>query len=330
MKFPFQDNTQAVKDIVSVNASFDIADLKPYMKRVVRSKIYPTMSQEMYAELMSEFNNPENAQKAHFSELIELTQEVIIFFAILEALPWMEVSIGAQGVTRNESDNEKSAYKQQVTRLENSCKKLGFDALEQTFELLEKHKETSFVTWTKSEVYDSYNQNFIRSAKELSQYVPINSNQFIFNKLKPEISKVQENVIKGLLGEKLYNKVLAKHQGGKMETFYKDLIALIKPCIAHLAFSFSMPYLISEIGFDGVNYIKESTDNDTKKAFALPEIRSMLERKNENDGYAKLNEIHEFLQKNIQRFSDFEFSEYYKKDAHEVYRSPENSKTVLF
>ena len=103
--------------------------------------------------------------------LIAPLQKAIANFALYHQLPILEVQISDSGVSRYETDNEKTAYKYQIDNLKTEILNNGFSALESILSIIESDKDNSaYSTYLASEQRSDNTQNLIWNSIEFHKH----------------------------------------------------------------------------------------------------------------------------------------------------------------
>ena len=153
---------------------------------------------------------------------------------------------------------------------------------------------------------------------DLKKYLPVNVNTS-FSTLAPHLGLAEQNYIIPLLGKKLYNKIAAEEEpeesgsGSGSESGSAENLELwatlkdeVKFAVIHMAFYLGYPVLSVSISDAGAG----SKVDETKRLFRRQEEK--LERYFQIEGLNKLDKVLDLLYDNIEVFSDFEESDFYK------------------
>src|SRR6476619_5210583 len=96
----------------------------------------------------------------------------------------LAVQFSENGVTRNETNNSKSAYQYQEMNLRDSLTIAGFNVLEDLLSFLE-HNSDDFELWKNSSAYTTYKAYFIQSGVELNQYYDCRRSRLTYIRVRP-------------------------------------------------------------------------------------------------------------------------------------------------
>lgn len=134
--------------------------------------------------------------------------------------------------------------------------------------------------------------NLLIKETDLKKEVPV-TGTFGYDKIKPEIRRVQNRMIKWILGTTLTNSLAAAYQDGTPSTEQSDLLEYVHPAIANLATWMFIDKASVEIGNSGI--VTHFGENE--KTASENRIEN-LKRSYLNSGYDSLEDLIEFLEDN--------------------------------
>lgn len=159
--------------------------------------------------------------------------------------------------------------------------------------------------------------NYLGDA-DLRNYIPVNVNTS-FEKLMPHLGLAEQNFIIPLLGETLYNKLVAivptsdesgsgsASGSGSEIDLLQELLVEVKFAQFHLAYWKGYPVLSIDFSDAGAS----SKAGDGQRLFRYQEEKA--EQYFKEEGYNKIDTILSFLHKKIEHFQEFRESEFYEE-----------------
>lgn len=314
-------DTTTLKLYLTVNKSFDISDLTPFIKQVEQEIIIPNISKEQYDDLNDEYNETTPSLSAEQTALLEKLQPAIAYLAFSKWIPFGQVQIDNAGIRIASDENMKTAFQWQTDKLEDRSLYMGFTFLEQALVFMEENK-ADYDLWTDSDEYDTYKECFINNAIDFDKYYSINASRLLFLSLKPTMRKVQDFNIKAAVDSDTYQDILDEIKSGTITAANQALLNFIKPAVAHLTIARAVNEKTVIIMPNGLIRIK-NVGFMTVNAFdsASGEMVDALKRSAELDGQNYLKQLRDYLNTNA---TESVYADYYNSDLYIDTSSTEN------
>ena len=131
------DSTTDIKKYIAVNVNINFKTLSPSIDNALIESIIPVIGDEIVDDVKSNMASVDDL----YPQIIPLLQRTLTCFSVLKALPFLEVNVGDQGITRTENANFKTAYRGQVARIEEQLKADAYNSLERLLSFFEKNKD---------------------------------------------------------------------------------------------------------------------------------------------------------------------------------------------
>lgn len=187
--------------------------------------------------------------------------------AVYKAGPEIEVIISENGILRQESNNEKSAYGGQVKRFRDTVGGRGYKAMDRMVAWLEKN-EANFPLWVDSDYYQDRSTLLIRSVSEFEAAGEnIKSSALTFQSLKPIMKEIQESRIAMILPEGMYQDVFDNQDEPDNLFLLKNYI---RPAIAKLTIEEALTTLPVELDHEGVHINQIVAQGDARTLTSAP------------------------------------------------------------
>lgn len=265
-----------VQDYIRVGNGLDIKTLLPALNEVEMQELTFYLGADLLAEIIAEKNTA-----SYTPRIAKIAPYVIAAHACLavwKAGPEIEVLVNDNGILRQETNNEKSAFGGQVKRFRDVAADRGFKAVDQFLMILERYTQ-DYPEWLESQYYEQKRGLFIRSAFEFeSAGESINGSSLTFRSLLPLIKDIQEQTIKGVLPEAFYTELLTELDEDTLSEDNKIILAnYLAPAIAKLTIEEALTTLPVEVSHSGVNVNQLEMAGDARTS-KLADI-SLIEKK---------------------------------------------------
>lgn len=296
-------NFETFSRVFPLNASFDYDRISDFLEDVEDQQIIPLLSQEQYDVL--EIGMIAGNLDAKEAKLLTKVQRAIACLAFYEYIPFGSVSVNNSGIQQKEDDNNRAPAQWRIRDLQATSLAKGFKAVESFLEYLELYKD-DFTAWRDSDSFTVFNQFFLRTAKEMTRWVPlIGSSRILFKKAEPAILSVEEDRITPILGEALFAALQLKWKtpNAAFSAFENKLIGLMQAAIAHLAFVDSLKMGTINLDEKGAFVFKTNNSHTIDVREPAPgSALATLMNTHTAKGEAKLVEVKNYLEENAEEF----------------------------
>lgn len=198
----FLESIEDIQQTVRVSNTLNNYDFIVNKKQTVLFKyIYGYLTTE-FLEQVEEYQYDDTPYK---KTLFELLNKAIIKCAVYESIAELEVTISDVGLTRQESNTDKTAYSGQVARLENSLLEEAYTLLDAFFSICYEQSVAGFDTCPIALA----NETFIfKSAAEFSKRVRLHRQYITYYQLQPNLLFVHENHLFGRFPQAVIDLIL--------------------------------------------------------------------------------------------------------------------------
>jgi hypothetical protein len=264
MLFSTTDELKACLGTTHQNLNFDT--LQSFVDQAETVHLVPVFGFELIEELSVAGEQLSDVQKA----LRQHMRKALGFYAVLEAAPFLAVSMGEMGMMEPQTQNAGPArqwvYNNFVQAAADNADKL----LDAALTWLE-FKAADFPTWTASQAYRTSQELFIPSAGVLGKYLSINGSRRTYLAMLPFLRRVEDLELRPLLGEELFDELKARLMARELTDEDKKLLKELQPAAAHLAMSGGITELSIAITAGGFRLL---SDNDgIRQKLAAPADR---------------------------------------------------------
>lgn len=187
-----------LKRHIVVSASFDFKKVLPYTKRAERKYIISLIGREQYDSIIVHTYVDGNDEPINLVKV--LLEEAAAHYALLLALPIINLQVTNHGLKVTENDKSSPADWKDVRDLKRSLLETANEALDSVFEIMEEN-ESDFQEWVDSSYYTVFKSGIVRHTKTFNSYFDIQNSRKTFLALKPYMIEVEERYINPMFGQ---------------------------------------------------------------------------------------------------------------------------------
>ena len=306
MLFKKTDTLLQYAELTTVN----FVQVKPTIKLVEQQHIIPFIGKELYNTLNTAYTAAadETLADPKLVPLLDMCRSVIGPMVCYYYTPKAEVQLSGSGAQRTESETNKTAYQNQVVNYREQLLREGEMATELLLQFLEE-KKADYDTWQASDAFKDYRSLFIKSGGEFDKLFTSASPYRNYWAMRSKMLDVEQNNIRTIIGDTLFNSLKAKDQDPAAGVFTdkeKDLLFKIKKVTAYLTVCFSIPFLNVKIDGNGISVISiNAAQNDalTKKGPAADNTLDVLVKNCADAAESWTNNLTTYLDDNVADFT---------------------------
>ncbi|TPE43985.1 DUF6712 family protein [Pontibacter mangrovi] len=283
--------------------------------------IYPFIGSELMTELQAAYDagTLSDDQK----ELMKLLGRSIAYYAMLDALPMINVNVGDAGITESQGQNFGPVRQWAYFKFEDATATNADTFLDLALAHLDRNID-KFSTWAGSEAYMESKALFINTPSELSKYMNLQNSRRAFMALQPFQVRAEEFYIIPSLGDKLHQELKASLLKPAEQTpEQRETLRLLKRALAQ----YTLVEAVPELSFTHTGSgLKVLNDNDgIKDRLSI----SMEERSNLASASRARAEIY---MEDLRRFLDtvLQDSEADPADNQQAFTPMDNTGSVSF
>jgi len=297
-----------IKTILPIGVGNDFYRLKPHIENAENKYLKALLGTEMYDELQEFYDaeyptEPTPVQEAT-KELLTKVQHAVIHLAYFVGFDFLNVSVSDMGFTRTESTTSKGLYKYQEGNLKKYFSESGFNSLDDVLVYL----ETNIAHFNEYKLHANWTilkQSFLPTVKVVEN-IPYNihGSRLIFLALKPQVSFIEDTLIRTALGEIIYAEIKTE----MAKDAPTERVTAILPYIRKPLIYFSTAMLMEETGatldekglyFEKIN--ATAPDNRIKGPSTEQRIAAMVAR-NRLIGNSYLDMLKSYLHENWEEY----------------------------
>jgi hypothetical protein len=237
--------------------------VSPSIRTAERDYLVPVLGRELYADIISKVNSEADLDELD-SSLLELAREAVANIGMAISISRLAVQFSENGVTRNESQNSKSAYQYQEMNLRDSLTIAGFNVLEDLLSFLEENSE-HYQLWKESSAYTTFKAYFIQSGVELNQYYDCKRSRLTYMRVRPIMRAIENFTIKDITGKELFAALKAGQLAGTLVDAYKALLSdYICPAVALMTMAKAAVQRLVDITEEGISVSRLADYNNVQ------------------------------------------------------------------
>lgn len=289
----------------AVNNSVNLSDLSPSMDVAAEAHILPWLGRDQWGDLINAVEN--ESLTAPQTALLPYAQRALTLLTLSEYTNVGEVQVSASGIMRAETDNMKSAYKNQVSRLQKSMLINGYAAIERMLEFLQSNRD-NYPLWTAAPESSRTREAFINNAATFRLVYSTNISRYVMESLRGVMLDVEQFAMVPLLGQAFFDEIKAVIASTNAETpEQQTIINYAQKAIA----SFSVEEgirrnLVQNTGISVVvNEVLEPQGNIREGAADSAKLRQAL-RHNDEWGNRHINALKTYLDANRSAYPTYQ------------------------
>lgn len=294
---PLLDNIIAFRKYVSANVNTDFETLEPHVDQALSVNIQTPW---LGKPIVDDMANNINSNDSFYQEAIPLLQQSLSMFTFVQALPFIEVNISDSGLTRNETETTRTAYRGQVIRLEESALSAANTALSDLLSLLESNKST-YPLWLSAPGYVMYSRHFFRKADDFSSFVNVIYPSVTFRYLRPSMEYVELFNIVPEIGKSLFDDLRTKYHAANLSAKENEAVRLLQYAIANLSVFNNLKTGLGKVSPNGY-FIQQSKTEISDSSLPSENVLSASMTDYQIKGITFLNSLISFLNSNIDDF----------------------------
>lgn len=302
-------NTRDLKLFADIHKQTDWDTLLPYVQQAENDYIIPLIGEEQF-EYFNSAIKAQNDTEANFNfifqdvtenKLFKLLATALANFALYEAFPFLNTSLGDIGVQQQSSKEGTSAPAAQWRYESRRSAHLntGDSYIEKTLEFLEKNA-ASFPLWSNSEYFTINKDLLIGDSAMLTTYLGMNDSRRAFIAIRPYIRLAEKDII-AILGKPLFDSI--KEEGATLPSTIPNKILLegAREAVAWTAYYYALPFLSIRINGDGVQVVSKN-DSINQRSSASKDDKETARAQAGRFSDKFLNTLRQFMDINIDEY----------------------------
>jgi len=256
-----------IKQFAQISGTISLESVKSTIEFIENSHIQQITGVELLAALKADYadTSAETDLSGTSGALLDKCRKIIGPLLCYYYAPKADIQLSDSGVQRIETTTNKTAFQYQSTNFAQANLREGEACSEQLIEFLELNAG-DYPLWTASAAYTKYRSLFIKSGKEFDQLYASHTPYRNFYAIRAKMFDVEENNIRDLLGDTLYDDLKTKDAAATaFSEIEEKLMQRIKKAIAYFSVAFSLPMLNVRIDSNGLSVVSLSSFSENAK-----------------------------------------------------------------
>lgn len=306
---------EEMQNYLTFNKSIAFERIRPHVVRSQRAKMIPLIGNSLYNELNTAYKNADykvEVMEEKYHEPMSYIQDALSNIGFLCYIAQLQLVIGENGIRIAVNENNKTAFQWQIEDFKYQLGLDGYNAFDSLLSYLEINK-VDFPNWTSSDAFFVQKQYLVDTSVKFNHHYYINDSRITYLSVRYIMNRIENHVVKPLLGTKLFNKLKSNFVESNLSDKEKTLIEdYLEPGITLLTVAKgvierALNVLDSGVSVNLYSYYANLKIYD-KKLRSLDDKGSMVLQL-ETDGNAFLQAGRNYVEKNIEDFPDFEQSD---------------------
>lgn len=314
------EEMKTVLGTVSQNTKF--STVLPYVEQACLIHLVPVLGNELLAEL--EARLLEDDQTVSFREALAAVRRPLAYFAMLEALPFLNVHISDAGVMEANPTAAGPARQWSYQGVELATARNAEVFLDAAVRHFEDHA-ASWPAWSQSEACTVRRGQLMPDALTLSKYLNLQGSRRAYLAFQPFLERAEELSIRPLVSGLLLDVLKERLMGGVQTPADTALLQRLRPALAQLALAEALPELTISMSGAGLSVLTDSYVVKQRLASSQDEIERLAARaRGYSDRYVA--ELQAFLARNVDAYPEYRDSEAYQSPGSQpTYQLPDNA-----
>ncbi len=285
-----------IKEFINVGAGLSIETIRPALNEVEMQELTFYLGTDLLTEMIAQVNSDPQNMTARIYRIRGYVLAACANLAIYKGGPEIEVLINDNGILRQETANEKTAFGGQVKRVLDMAADRGYKSIDSFLRILETNV-ADYPEWLTSEYYAGRQGLMIRSAQEFEAAGEnIKGSALTFQSMRHIIRDIQAQRIAMAINEEMYQDLL---DNPTTEPNKLLLEKYIRPALAKLTIEEALKALPVNLDHESVTINQIALQGDARTKTNAP--IHLLEKKAwglRGRGEFYINMMKEFLNQN--------------------------------
>lgn len=320
--------TEELKTVLgAVNKNMSFGSILPYIEQAALTHLVPVLGTEILAEL--EARLLEDDQTPAFVELLATVRRPLAYFALLEALPFLNVRIGDAGVLEATSANAAPTRQWSYQGVELATAKNAEVFLDAAVRYLETH-QAAWPAWSTSEACTLRRGQLMPDAVTLSRYLNLQGSRRAYLAFQPFLERAENLYLRPMVSGDLLDVLKERLMGGVQTPQDTALLQRLRPALAQLALAEALPELSISMAGAGMSVLTDSYVVKQRLSSPQEELERLAGRaRTLADRY--VTELRQFLDRNVEAYPEYQDSDAYTNPgSQQTYEVPDNAGKPAF
>lgn len=297
MKKNLIDSIEVLREYAPTVASLDMATFTVPLRIAQNQYIKPIIGKDCLNDLLEKLEDDsfEDVER----ELLEKLRSPLALVAQYNATPFNNITQTKGGYTVTKGEDYVPASRERVDHLQDALELAAQNEFNEVFEfLIDYGKEIA--SYNETDAQGKNLGNFINQTADFQKFTGIDIGHFIFHRLRPVMTRVEEQVIKTTLCTDLYEDLKEKVKTQAELGEYAPLLPLIQRAVVHITLLWALDEM--NLSFSGNTLIlkfRESiSENINGKKSVDGAQLERIKQLNQREGIAAIDILKKNLEQN--------------------------------
>jgi len=298
-----------IRTIEPVNRNIEYATLQPFLEQAeYKYIITPVLGKDQYDALDAAITADDLT--AAQTALLAMVRKAIVFYALYEAVPRIQVMVSDMGVVEPTAERVAQAPQWKTSELRASYWSNAQTYRQATQELLQD-AQGDYPLWVGSRAYTVFNGLFLRTARELADVIGMSEDIASFVAMRPAIERSEESYLRGVLSQPFMVGLKENMAADDLSEKEAVVVDYARKAVGHYALYEAIPMLTLAMR-EGVIQAVSNNAAGLKLYQPLSDAQRLeLRQKAERDGRAYLTSLKEYVEDNADDFPTYKSSTAY-------------------
>lgn len=302
-----------------IHPNTDWASFSPYISKAIRKHLLPWIGRELYDDLATKFQDDETLTTAQ-AETLELMQNAAAYYAVYQAMPFMNLQLTALGVQqsndREGTSSPPSQWSFMVTRWNALIQ--ADSSLDQLMQQLADQvaAETAYYDLYKNSAAFNYGASaFFRETQELDAFLNFQGSIRAYKSLIKYVAEAEKRFVKPVLGAEMYAELQGEVEANDLTSENATLLEFVRPLAAAYGLYLAIPHLTLVIESDGFKVVSQTDTMNNRRGLTTETHQRAIEslrQQTEENGHQARSDLTAFLYTNADDYPTFKNSSVYE------------------
>lgn len=227
--------------------------------------------------LLDALGQPSAQLTAPYQALRTRLRATLVHYVVLEAAPFLAVAIGELGLAEQSAGNATPTRQWVYNNFVDAAAEQADQLLDVALVWLD-FNAAAFAEYRASDAYQESRSQLLANAHELGKYLSIKNSRRAYLALLPFLARVEALELRPLLGDDALDALRAALAAGTLSAVDKQLLAAVRPALAHLTMATALPELSVSITGAGIRVLSDN-DGIRQRQAASADTVAALSRK---------------------------------------------------
>lgn len=280
----------------AISENLGLEELGPTILAAAEKYIIPWLGQSQWDALVTAVAGTPSANE---TALLPYVQRPLAWFTMHEYKNVGEIMVSNVGFMRQETDTQKTAYKNQVNNYTRYARETGYQALEAMLSFLEAATPGTYTAWENSEENARNREAFINTARQFQLVYSTSISRYVMETMRGLMLDIEEFAIVPLIGEPFFSELKTAINDKSTTTEQQKVIKKIQKAVAAFTVEEGIRRTIVKNTGEAIVVVESlEPQSNFKEGPASSERLRLALRHNDEWGNRHISAIKDFLNDN--------------------------------